>query len=264
MKIGEKIILEPVNSVENQGTIDKCVAMSICEFMENEVFQLTGEKVDLSYDFIYANRKPTDTQSQTLDAMQGLRNVSDSGVCLESEFRVDNVSYPAILTHFKRIPSDVLQRAKKYALKFDTKILTGFDTIDQVEAILRSKHMLLTIVGIMGHAMTLRGIERVSEENYKYIFRNSWGGNGTYEIVGNKHFIYNNTTYYPKLINSESIKTVVAQPVVKPVVATPTVTPDVKPKLWRVQCGAFSKKENAIALEKKLKEQGFQTYIVQY
>ena len=38
-------------------------------------------------------------------------------------------------------------------------------------------------------------------------------------------------------------------------------TNDIVSKYYRVQCGAFSKKENALALEKKLKQAGFSTCI---
>jgi len=205
MNIGEKVIIEPVNTAENQGTVGKCVAMAICEFMENEIFQLIGTKVELSYDFIYANRKNGDSIMEALNVTEGLRNIGTDGVCLESEFRVDNVPYPAILENFKQLQSDVLQRAKKYALQFLTTILTGFDTLDKAVEILKSKHMLLVSVGSMGHEMCLRGIERLSELDYKYIFRNSWGGTGAYEIISDKHFLYNNTTHYPKLINSDTL-----------------------------------------------------------
>jgi hypothetical protein len=201
LNIGEKVIIEPVNTAENQGSVGKCVAMAICEFLENEIFQITGERIELSYDFIYANRKPTDYQTEKLFTEQAFKNIAEGGICLESVFKVDNVKYPEIKKYFDAIPKEIRESAKKYALNFEVDYYKTSNALDLAIEQLRNKHMLLVSVGSMGHEMCLRGVERLGENEYKYIFRNSWGGNGVYEIVDDKVFLFNNTTHFMKLLN---------------------------------------------------------------
>ena len=200
MEIGDKVVVPFMGKIENQYNVGKCVAMAITAFIENEIYIKTGKVVDLSHDYIYANRDRNDSIHESLNIVQGLESVTRSGVPNKMYFS-PHVKYPLILDSFHDIPDIIHEKASKLKFEFNTKILTGFDVLDQSLELLKEGHMLLTTLDELSHEVVCRGIEKIGEDLYIYTFLNSWGRDGMLTRQGDKQFLYHNQTMYPEILN---------------------------------------------------------------
>ena len=227
LKIGEKILLEPANETENQGSVGKCVAMAETELIERMIFVRTGKRINLSYDGLYAIRETWQNQGEDLSPNDGFMNIGKYGMMLESEFKVDDVAYPEIVTHLNQVSPSIRAKAMQYAFQFQPEHIKGLDSLERVLEVMEQGYMVLVVLQVngMGHAVALRGIKRLGEDLYEYTMRNSWGGTGVLKEQGDHYWLYRRTIYNPILLNPEILEVEeVKEPIVKMQLENPIYT----------------------------------------
>lgn len=244
----------------DQGQIGSCVphALSECKSFIDDV-----DKNDMySVGFIYANREQNQSQGKGMITREALSNLVKYGDCFKSEFPI-NEEYPSIVNIFNKYGKEKLVKSASNHKSTAYATLT----IEQVKEYLyvQQKPVLISV----------RVYDNFYESNYNKgiipsISRGTYRGNHLVLCIGYRNYDdliivnswnkYNgdNGKYYLNY-NSKIIKELwVLED--KKVIKT---APSQEEYLYRLQLGAFSKRENVDKLSKELNNKGIATCIKQ-
>lgn len=243
----------------NQGQIGSCVAHSLSE-LKSYIDSVDKDNM-YSIGFIYSNRKEDDFVGHGMIPRQALSNLVSNGDCFHNDFPI-NEEYPSILNTLDKYGRDQLfKKASDHKSKAFAKL-----EVEQIKEYLanQQKPILLTVKvyssfyearyrkgevpnEIYGtyfgsHAMIIVGYD---EDKLKIV--NSWGDFGD----GGYVYIDINNPIIKELWVLEDDKTII-----KPI--NPVQI------LYRVQLGAFKNRKYADELSKELIQKGIDSCIKIY
>jgi hypothetical protein len=277
----------PAYDYEDQGQFGTCVGNGICHQLEYEVLDLMpSQQLKFSPLFLYRNAKViegnTDEGTNPVFAYQSLMK---QGVCLEQDMPY------SLLNDIHNLPTPsqtAINNALKYKIKSFTQLDTTTAAIDKaldsgkvinVGTLCFDNFAEATNEGFIGlaeghilggHDYVIIGRDdllqhTINNKTYTgfYHIQNSWARQQTAWVA--KDFIAEKLDYGQPILSGAWIVDTgwVAEPQPAPV-PTPTPNPQPTPeptKLYHVQVGAYSKRENADAMVQKLKGLGIDSFI---
>lgn len=265
----EEFVLPYNHEIKNQGSINSCTcnSMSYCREILEEIQNSVYKK--FSVGFLYGNRIDTDYQGTGWYPRELLNHVLNEGACEYDLFPYDE-EYPAVkdkltqnkdvlmtnayphrISAYARINTlDEIKNAL-YLLKspvtFILKVCPSFYQINKNNPIFTPPTTSERWYG--SHELTIVGYKQLNGQEVLIVL-NSWG----------KDWADGGYFYIPtSLLDIQGYYFVEFWSITDNVIPHPD---PVNPKYFRVQCGAFSSKTNAINYQTKLKEQGYNSYIV--
>jgi len=283
---------------KNQFKVGSCVAHSLSEC--EEIVKQANEQ--FSVGFIYANRSDSDFQGSGMIVREALAHLVKEGNVLNKDFPV-NEEYPGIIAFLDKYGKELLfqkatsNKSKGY-VRLNVEDIKRYLTVEKKPIIITVKvydnfYELQTNGGNIpsepsgklcgGHCMLIVGFK-----GDKLKILNSWGN------LGDNGYVHLD-------LSSSIIKelwTLTDEKVVKPPTPTPGPTPvgsilyrvqlgafkvrayadelvlelskkgidscvRIYPDLFKVQCGVFKVRDNAVAMQNKLKELGYDCFIVE-
>lgn len=253
-----------ISKIYNQLNESTCVAYSCRGVLECLNYSETGEVVELSERFIFANRKPEYTSYRLMDfegmcirdALDGLLH---TGVCLYKTMPKNN-SYKMWQQYLPLFTKEVLEEAKIYKIRNYVRITS----INEIKLSLMENRPVLINLPITPKFKEDFN-EGITEE---YAKKNSYGYHAVY-CIGIKTL---NNILYLECVNSYGSNGKFGGLFYIPfenyairemwgIVDEQNPKPE-KPKYHRVQLGAYKVKQNCYNMVEKLKKAGFATYVV--
>jgi hypothetical protein len=255
----------------HQGKSQKCVSYAIvqaCNDMNTKEF---NKDIKLSTEFLFSNRTP-DMDSYNLFEFEGtypkdlIESARKFGICEEN--LLPNKANPDIIHDWRAVKiTDIMrENAKKYKLGSYAKVENVNiniikDALMAENSVIASIPVTPKLIGGFNEPITKEYADKNKYGNHMcYIigFITHTDGKEYWECTntaGKEWGNYGGLFYLP--INYPFIEMWVLfdEKYINP-------SPD-KPKYFRTQCGAFKSKDNCQALQLKLKNAGFATYIVQ-
>jgi hypothetical protein len=255
-------IPEKLGFVYDQKQTMMCVAHSLCAIKTLQEMRETGRKTLFSRSFIYCNRFGEgfidDNALEGMFPRVALEHLRKQGVCKAElwDELIDNW-----MIGYNKLTPQMYEDAKKTVIKSYARVESDYEIMSALMTLgaLGASIVITPKFGVWNDVLTA-----------DYQKKNSYG-NHMITIVGWRKHPTNGKKYW-KCLNSYSenwgdkgyfyLEFGYLFNEVWAIIDAVNPAPD-KPKYYRVQVGAYSQKMNCQAMQLKLKNVGFATYIVQ-